>query len=68
MNTFILGARGIVVVKALCYTPESRESESRGGELFFLIYVILSAALVPWVYSASNKNEYQKQKNNVSGE
>jgi hypothetical protein len=22
----------------------------------------------PWVYSASNINEYQKQKNNVSGE
>jgi hypothetical protein len=31
------------------------------------IYLILSAALGPGVYSASNRNEYQKQKNNVSG-
>jgi hypothetical protein len=35
---------------------------------FFSIYVILSAALRLGVYSASNRNEYQKQKNNVSGE
>jgi hypothetical protein len=34
----------------------------------FSIYVILSAALGPGVYSASNRNEYQKQKNNISGE
>jgi hypothetical protein len=27
-----------------------------------------SAALRPGVYSASNRNEYQKQKNDVSGE
>jgi hypothetical protein len=27
-----------------------------------------SAALAPEVYSAYNRNEYQKQKNNVSGE
>jgi hypothetical protein len=32
------------------------------------IYVILPAALGPGVHSASNKNEYQKQKNNVSAE
>jgi hypothetical protein len=34
----------------------------------FLIYLIFPAALGPVVYSASNRNEYQKQKNNVSGE
>jgi hypothetical protein len=34
---------------------------------FFSVYLILPAALGPGVYSASNKNEYQKQKNNVSG-
>jgi hypothetical protein len=34
---------------------------------FFSIYLILSAAIGPGVYSASNRNEYQKQKN-VSGE
>jgi hypothetical protein len=34
---------------------------------FFSIYLILPAALGPEVKSASNRNEYQKQKNNVSG-
>jgi hypothetical protein len=35
---------------------------------FFSIYLILPAALGPGVHSASNRNEYQKQRNNVSGE
>jgi hypothetical protein len=35
---------------------------------FFSIYLIFPAALGPGVYSASNRNEYQKQKNNVSRE
>jgi hypothetical protein len=35
---------------------------------FFSIYLILLAALGPEVHSASNTNERQKQKNNVSGE
>jgi hypothetical protein len=34
----------------------------------FSIYIILLAALGPGVYSASDSNEYQKQKNNVYGE
>jgi hypothetical protein len=34
----------------------------------FSIYLTLPAALGPEVYSASNRNEYQEQKNNVSGE
>jgi hypothetical protein len=34
----------------------------------FLIYLILPAALGPGVYSASNRNEYQKQENNASAE
>jgi hypothetical protein len=34
----------------------------------FLIYLILPAALGPGVHSASNRIEYQKQTNNVSGE
>jgi hypothetical protein len=37
-------------------------------EVIFKIYLILPAALVPGVYSASNRNEYQKQENDVSGE
>jgi hypothetical protein len=32
------------------------------------VYLILPGALGLVVYSASNRNEYQKQKNNVSGE
>jgi hypothetical protein len=35
----------------------------------FSIFLILPAALGPGVYSASNRNEFQKHKNNdVSGE
>jgi hypothetical protein len=30
--------------------------------------IILPTTLTPGVYSASNINEYQKQKNNVAGE
>jgi hypothetical protein len=48
------------VVKALPYKT--------GGRGFdFSIYLILPAALGPGIYSACNRNEYQKQKNNVSG-
>jgi hypothetical protein len=36
--------------------------------LIFLIYLILPAALDPGVYSAPKINDYQKLKNNVSGE
>jgi p-aminobenzoyl-glutamate transporter AbgT len=35
---------------------------------FLSIYLILPSPLGPGVYSASNRNEYQKHKNNVSGE
>jgi hypothetical protein len=37
-------------------------------EVIFLIYLILPEALGAGVYSASKRNEYQKHKNNVSGE
>jgi hypothetical protein len=36
--------------------------------IFFLTYLILPTALGPEVYSASNRNEYQKQKKSISGE
>jgi hypothetical protein len=56
-----------VVVKALMYKPEGRGFYTRWSE--FLNYLILPAALGPGIYPASNRNEYQKQKNNnVSGE
>jgi hypothetical protein len=60
-NSIPSHARCNVVVKPLCYKPESRGFETRRGELIFSIYLILPAALVPGVYSASNRNEYQKQ-------
>jgi hypothetical protein len=41
------GARSNVVVKALCYKLERRGIASRWGE-FFVIYLILPAALWPW--------------------
>jgi hypothetical protein len=62
------GARRIIVVKALCYKPEGRGFETRCGERFLSIYPILPAALGPGVYSASNKNGYQKHTHNVSEE
>jgi hypothetical protein len=34
---------------------------------FFSIHLILPAALVPEVYSASNRNQYQKKKNMFLG-
>jgi hypothetical protein len=34
---------------------------------FFSMYLILPAALGPGIYSASNRNEYRKQKDNVPG-
>jgi hypothetical protein len=34
----------------------------------FSIYLILPATLGPGVHSAFNRNEYRKQKKNVSGE
>jgi hypothetical protein len=62
------GARGSLVIKALCYNPEGRRFKIRLSECIFSIYLILPAALSPGVHSASNRNEYQKQKNNVPGE
>jgi hypothetical protein len=56
------------VVKALSYKPEGRGFDPLLGELFLSSYLILSVALGPGVYSVSNRNEYQKHKNNISGE
>jgi hypothetical protein len=61
-------ARRSVVVEALCYKLAGRGFETRRSELIFSSYLILPAALGPGVYSAFNRNEYQKQKNYVSGE
>jgi hypothetical protein len=61
-------AHSSVVIKAPCYKPEGRKFETRWSEWISSIYLILLAALGPGVHSASNRNKYQKQKNNVSGE
>jgi hypothetical protein len=54
------------VVKALCYEKVAG-SRSDKVNAFFSIRLILPAELGPDIYSASNINEYHKQKN-VSGE
>jgi hypothetical protein len=54
------------LVKALHYKPEGRGFETRWGEWFSSIYLILPAAIGHGVYSGSNRDEYQKLKNNVS--
>jgi hypothetical protein len=42
--------------------------QTKAAELLLLVtYLILPAALGPGVFSASNRNQYQKQKSNVSG-
>jgi hypothetical protein len=48
----------------------ARSKGSRPDEVneLFSIYLILQAALGPGVYSVTDRNEYQKQTNNVSGE
>jgi hypothetical protein len=63
--TFPLLNGGSVVIKAPFYKPEGRGFETR-KRFFVSVYLILPAALSPGVYS--NRNEYQKRKNNVSGE
>jgi hypothetical protein len=48
------------VAKELFYNPEGRGSRPYEAIDYFSIYLILPAALGPGVYSASNKNKYQK--------
>jgi hypothetical protein len=51
------------LVEALCRKVEdSKPDEVDGFFFFFSIYLILPAALGSGVYSASNINKYQKQK------
>jgi hypothetical protein len=47
------------MAEALRYKPEGLDEVNE----FFLIYLILPAELGPGFYSASNRNEFQKQKN-----
>jgi hypothetical protein len=61
------GAHGSVVVKALCYKPEVRGFENQRDELIFFNLSNHSGLTRPWVYSVSNRNEYQKYKNDILG-
>jgi hypothetical protein len=62
-------ARCSVAVEALCCKAEGSRFETRLSHciILFSIYLIFPAALGAGVDSASNRNEYQKQNNNVSG-
>jgi hypothetical protein len=53
-----------------CYATSRKVAGSGSVEIieFFSIYLMLPATLGLRVQSASNRNEYQKQKINVSGE
>jgi hypothetical protein len=56
-----------LIVETLCFKPGGRVLETRGSKILS-IYLILTVAFVLGVYVASNRNEYQKHKNNVSVE
>jgi hypothetical protein len=66
-HMIINGAWGTVVGEALCYKPGGRTFETWWGNWILSDYLIPPVALGPGVYSISNKNEFQKQKINVSG-
>jgi hypothetical protein len=61
-------ARGSLVVEALYYKPEGSGLRSDEVNEFFSSYLFLPATLGPGIYSASNRSDYQKQKNYVSWE
>jgi hypothetical protein len=59
---------GSVVVWGTMLQTEGRGFESQCAYRISLIYLVLPAALGPGVFSASNLNDYQEQKNNFSGD
>jgi hypothetical protein len=50
------------LVLTLCYKPEGCRFETQWGNLILSIYQILLATLGTGVYSASNRNDYLRQK------
>jgi hypothetical protein len=63
-----MGPRSSVVAKALSYKLISRGFKAAWDVLILSFYLIFPAAVGPGACSASDRNEYQKQTNNVSGE
>jgi hypothetical protein len=68
MEQLKVDIRYTVTVETLGYNPECRGFETRLGVWIFSTYLNLSITLDPRVYSTYNRNENQKQKNNVSEE
>jgi hypothetical protein len=60
--------RDSVIQSVIALVEESGLIETRRDNEFFSIYLNIPAAIGPGVYSASSRNKYKKQKNNVSGE
>ena len=54
-----IGARGGVVIKALCYKPAGRGFDSRWCHWNFSVTYSYRSHYGPGVDSASNRNEYQ---------
>jgi hypothetical protein len=57
-----------IAVSGVLYGGTGAKLQANEVNEFFSSYLILPAALGHGIYSACNINEYQKQKNNVSGE
>jgi hypothetical protein len=58
---FICEAHGSLEVEAPCYKPEGSGFEIQWGSWVLSIDLTLLATLGPGVYSASIRNEYQRQ-------
>jgi hypothetical protein len=70
MNFYIIHICLGQVIGNTHYATIKKVAGSRPVEMneFFKIYLILPTALGTGVHSASNRNDYQKQANNNSGE
>jgi hypothetical protein len=63
ISSTIVGACGsVMIIKH--YATDRKVAGSIPDEVNFQIYLILPATPGPGVYSASNRNEYQKHKSN----
>jgi hypothetical protein len=67
-NLKVIGAHGSIMFETLCYKQEGCGFETQLEKKILSIYLILPATLDPGVYSDTNRNEYQSQKKNVSGQ